>query len=121
MRTIPRLLLLIVTLLLCSAGPQGQARKTFRVWVFADAHVGSDRKNGRDSLATAIQQSEAASGFAWDIALELGDMSGEQATPKDPEGAEVVRQFGALKRHRSSVTTVTILKERRRVPLTCTG
>jgi hypothetical protein len=74
--------------------------RTFHVWVFADAHVGTDKTNGRDSLATALQQSEAASGFAWDIALDLGDMSGAQGTPKDDEGKEIVRQFGVLKRHR---------------------
>ncbi len=74
--------------------------KAFRVWVFADAHVGTDKKQGRDSLAEAIRQSESATGFKWDIALDLGDMSGEQGTPKDPEGEEIVRQFGALKQHR---------------------
>jgi Calcineurin-like phosphoesterase len=100
MRTLRLLLLLIVVLLLGSVEPHGQTPKTFRVWVFADAHVGSDKKHGRDSLATALQQSEAASGFAWDIALDLGDMSGAQDTPKDAEGAEVVRQFGVLKHHR---------------------
>jgi hypothetical protein len=72
----------------------------FRVWVFSDAHVGSDKANGRDSLISAIQQSEGASGFEWDIALDLGDISGAQGTPKDAEGQEIVRQFGALKRHR---------------------
>ena len=74
--------------------------KMFRVWVFADAHVGTDKKQGRDSLAEAIRQSESATGFEWDIALDLGDMSGEQGTPKDPEGEEIVRQFSVLKRHR---------------------
>jgi hypothetical protein len=80
--------------------PQGEIPKTFRVWVFADAHVGTDKKQGRESLAGAIRQSESAPGFDWDIALDLGDMSGEQGTPKDPEGEEIVRQFGVLKRHR---------------------
>ena len=101
MRTFPRLLfLLIVVLLLGSVKPYGQARRMFRVWIFADAHVGSDKKHGRDSLATALQHSESVSGFAWDIALDLGDMSGEQATPKDQEGAEIVKQFAVLKKHR---------------------
>jgi hypothetical protein len=68
--------------------------------VFADAHVGSDKKQGRESLAEAIRQSESESGFEWDIALDLGDMSGEQGTPKDPEGEEIVRQFTVLKHHR---------------------
>jgi hypothetical protein len=83
-----------------SAKPRGASPKVFRVWVFADAHVGSDKKQGRESLAEAIRQSESQSGFDWDIALDLGDMSGEQGTPKDPEGEEIVRQFSALTRHR---------------------
>lgn len=74
--------------------------RTFRVWVFSDAHVGTDKEYGRDSLATALQQSETAAGFDWDIALDLGDLSGAQGTPKDAEGQEVVRQFATLKRHR---------------------
>jgi calcineurin-like phosphoesterase family protein len=81
-------------------GAAGPTPKEFRVWVFADAHVGTDKKDGRDSLAEVLRQSESPSGFAWDIALDLGDVSGEQATPKDPEGEEIVRQFGALKQHR---------------------
>jgi hypothetical protein len=67
---------------------------------FSDAHVGTDKANGRDSLATAIQQSEGTSGFEWDIALDLGDISGAQGDTQRREGQEVVRQFGALKRHR---------------------
>ena len=74
--------------------------RTFRVWVFSDAHVGTDKKNGRESLATALRQSKSDTGFPWDIALDLGDMSGEQGTPQDPEGEEVVRQFGVLQHHR---------------------
>jgi hypothetical protein len=73
----------------------------FRVWVFSDAHVGRDKKNGqRDSLAEAIRQSELPTGFEWDIALDLGDMSGDVGLPKDAEGEEIVRQFGVLKKHR---------------------
>src|SRR5882762_3729752 len=91
-------------LLAQDAPKTGKARdaapKVFRVWVFADAHVGTDKKHERESLAEAIRQSESATGFAWDIALDLGDMSGVQGTPKDPEGEEVVRQFSALKQHR---------------------
>jgi hypothetical protein len=82
-----------------TAQPHGETSRTFRVWVFSDAHVGTDKKQGRESLADPLQQSESAPGFDWDIALDLGDMSGEQGTPKDPEGEEIVRQFGVLKRH----------------------
>jgi hypothetical protein len=80
--------------------PQAETPRTFRVWVFSDAHVGTDRDGGRESLAEAIRQSEAPSGFDWDIALDLGDLSGAQGTPKDAEGEEVVRQLGALNKHR---------------------
>ncbi len=39
-------------------------------------------------------------GFDWNIALDLGDMCGDVGLPKDAEGQEIVRQFGALKKHR---------------------
>jgi metallophosphoesterase superfamily enzyme len=76
--------------------------KTLRVWVFSDAHVGRDQQygNGRESLATALRQSESTSGFDWDIALDLGDLCGDVGLPKNAEGAEIVRQFGVLKKHR---------------------
>jgi len=78
------------------------AARKLRVWVFSDAHVARDEKygNGRESLAEALQQSESQSGFEWDIALDLGDISGDVGLPKDPEGADIVRQFGLLKKHR---------------------
>src|SRR5262249_30898385 len=81
---------------------QAAQPQQFRVWVFSDAHVGRDLQygNGRESLADALRQSESASGFDWDIALDLGDISGELDVPGDPEGAEIVRQFGVLKKHR---------------------
>ena len=100
MRILRLLFLSIVVSLLAPVRAHGATPAKFRVWVFSDAHVGSDKANGRESLITAIQQSEGASGFDWDIALDLGDMSGAQGTPKDEEGQEIVRQFGALKRHR---------------------
>jgi hypothetical protein len=84
-----------------NANLKGGSPTRFRVWVFSDAHVGRDKKNGaRDSLAEAISQSESASGFDWNIALDLGDMSGDVGLPKDSEGEEIVRQFGVLKKHR---------------------
>jgi hypothetical protein len=85
-----------------NAKPVGELAKTFRVWVFSDAHVARDKKfgNGRESLADALRQSESTSGFDWDIALNLGDISGDVGLPKDSEGEEIVRQFGALKKHR---------------------
>jgi hypothetical protein len=82
------------------AGAGSPPPRTFHLWVFADAHVGTDRTNGRDSLASALRQSESSTGFAWDIALDLGDMSGAQGTPQDEEGKEIVRQFAVLRQHR---------------------
>ena len=71
----------------------------FRLWAFGDAHVGTDKRFGRESLAEAIRQSE--SDFAWDIAVDAGDMSGaHHSLPDDEEGREVRRQFGALRTHR---------------------
>jgi hypothetical protein len=96
----PRPALTIAACLLFGLARAGTSSpRTFHVWVFADAHVGTDKAHGRDSLATALQQSETETGFAWDIALDLGDVSGAQDTPKDDEGKELVRQFGVLRRH----------------------
>jgi hypothetical protein len=68
-------------------------------WSRSDAVAPSP--DGRESLATALRQSEAAdTGFPWDVALDLGDLSGAQGTPKDEEGKDVVRQFSVLRHHR---------------------
>jgi len=73
----------------------------FNLWAFGDAHVGTDlRRAGRESLADTIRQVEGPDGFDWDIAVDIGDMSGGQDTPQDDEGQEVVRQLGALTKHR---------------------
>ena len=76
----------------------------FRLWAFGDAHVGTDLKEGRHSLSYALRTSEQggdAGGppFSWDIAVDIGDMSGGQAVPEDEEGEEVVRQLGVLEDH----------------------
>ena len=78
----------------------------FRLWAFGDAHVGTDRRFGRASLAEAISQSEyggsdGGAAFDWDIAVDVGDMSGaHHHLPDDAEGLELRRQFGSLRRHR---------------------
>src|SRR6187402_1555088 len=100
MRSLHLLLLSIAVVALAPGRAHGETPGTFRVWVFSDAHVGTDKAHGRDSLATALQQSESSAGFDWDIALDLGDMSGGQSTPVDSEGQEIVRQFAVLRRHR---------------------
>ena len=78
---------------------------TFRLWASGCCHVGTDlRVSGRESLAEAIRQAEeggeeGGAPFEWDIAVHLGDFSGSQTPPQDEEGEEVVRQFGASRRH----------------------
>ena len=78
-------------------------KETFNLWAFGDAHVGSDLKHGRESLATALMQSEQKTNetepFSWDLAVNVGDLSGEQGLPTDAEGQEIVRQFSILKKH----------------------
>lgn len=79
--------------------------KTLNIWVFGDAHVGTDLPRGRESLAEALHTSEnggaeGGSSFDWEIAIDIGDMSGGQTVPEDGEGEEVVRQFGVLTRHK---------------------
>ena len=84
--------------------PRGLVKMTLVVWTTADAHVGTDIKYDRRSLAEAILQSELGGdeggpAFDWDIMLHLGDLSGAQTSPNDEEGAEVVRQFAASTKH----------------------
>src|SRR6266446_1760116 len=91
------------TLAACQVKNARSAGNTFPLWAFRDAHVGTDDRNGRKSLAEAIAQSEfgAKEGgpFDWDIAINVGDMSGAQDLPLDEEGEEIVRQFQILKKH----------------------
>ncbi len=75
-----------------------EAPKVFRLWAIGDAHVGTDLRRKRESLADAIRQSEQE--FEWDIALNVGDFSGSQTPPEDEEGREVVRQYSAAQKHR---------------------
>jgi hypothetical protein len=97
-----------------------KAADTFRLWVFSDAHVATDKavsdaiRNGMtfippagypESLANALRQSEEGSelggpAFHWDIALDLGDNAGLWDLPDDKQGEEVVRQYGVLRKHR---------------------
>ena len=83
----------------------GESRP-LRLWAFGDAHVGTDKLHGRSSLAEAISQSEfggveGGPAFPWDIAIDVGDMSGaHHSLPDDAEGEEVVKQLSALRTHR---------------------
>ena len=79
--------------------------RTLRLWVSACAHVGTDLRFKRESLAEAIRHSEqgtpgGAPAFEWDLALVLGDLSGNQGSPSDEEGREVLRQMAAAQQHR---------------------
>lgn len=78
--------------------------RQFRLWAIGDAHVGTDLKHKRESLAAAIRQSEnggeGGPSFDWDIALNVGDFSGNQGPPTDEEGREVVWQYNAVTKHR---------------------
>ena len=80
------------------------AARSFTLWVFGDAHVGTDLTIGRTSLADGLRTTERGGPdggppFGWDIAVDIGDMSGGQDVPQDPEGEEVVRQFSVLEEH----------------------
>jgi len=107
---LPITIFLAIVLALCSpllATARSLSDGTFKVWVFSDPHVGTDIKKGYESMAEAIRQSESAQTghnsspeFDWDIAICLGDFAGGFDAPSDEEGAEVVRQFSALKSHR---------------------
>jgi hypothetical protein len=86
-------------------GTTRKREKLFKLWAFGDAHVGTDLKVHRESLADAIRQSEfggkdGGPPFDWNIAINVGDMSGAGNLPEDAEGAEVVRQYSALMKHK---------------------
>lgn len=76
-------------------------RKMLSLWAISDAHVGTDIRFGRRSLVEAIEQSEdPVDGFEWDVAVNLGDFSGNQTAPDDEEGRLVVEQYAAATKHR---------------------
>jgi hypothetical protein len=112
-----------MTMSVASGSASGAGRisaGTFQLWVFTDPHVATDKavsaaiRNGLafvppvgypESLATALRQSEdggelGGPPFHWDIALDLGDNAGLWSMPDDVQGAEVVRQYSALRMHR---------------------
>jgi len=86
--------------------PTKSVSSPLHLWAFGDAHVGTDKRFGRRSLAEAISQSEfggsdGGSSFPWDIAIDVGDMSGAQfSVPDDTEGEEITQQFSVLRKHR---------------------
>jgi hypothetical protein len=77
----------------------------WNLWAFGDAHVGTDLRFKRKSLADALAQSEfggreGGPAFDWDLAVNVGDLSGAQGPLTDEEGREVVEQFATLTKHR---------------------
>lgn len=79
--------------------------ESLRVWACGCSHVAADHAAGRESLGSAIRQSETGDGdahlaFPWDISVNLGDFSAAFGLPTEEEGREIVRQFGELKHHR---------------------
>ncbi len=78
--------------------------REFNVWSWGDTHVGTELRHGISRLADVLRASEdggpdKAPAIPWDIAIDVGDMSGGQGVPEDEEGEEIVRQFGVLKNH----------------------
>ena len=72
--------------------------ETLKIWASGCAHVSFDKRHGRDSLGEAIAQAEA--GFDWDFGINVGDFSAAFGLPTVEEADEILRQFGALERHR---------------------
>jgi uncharacterized protein len=102
----PRTLCVALTLLWCTSDVQcaDPSPRAFRVWAASCSHVPADIRRGRESLATAIRQSEGlidgAPGFDWDIMIDAGDLSAHQTPPGDKDGRELLRQYRALTKHR---------------------
>ena len=71
---------------------------TLRVWASGCAHVSFDKRHGRESLADALKHAETE--FDWDIGINVGDFSAAFGLPTEDEGAEIIRQFSALQKHR---------------------
>jgi len=68
------------------------------IWIFGDAHVHTEIRNGYLSLESAIKDSliggdEGGESFEWDIALNTGDYKGAQDCPKAASAQTIVAQF----------------------------
>lgn len=71
-------------------------KKTFKLWAFGDAHIATDLRFGRNSLKEAVEQIKS---MDWDIAVNVGDMSGSQGLPDDEEGKLVADSYQCLVHH----------------------
>ena len=95
---------LCLPLLIGDAQSADPSPREFRVWATSCSHVPADIRQGRESLATAIRQSEGqiegAQAFQWDIMIDAGDLSAHQTPPGDEDGRELLRQYRAMTKHR---------------------
>ncbi len=75
----------------------------FILWAFGDAHIATDMRRNRNSMKEAIEQIEYGNNDCpavdWDIAINVGDMSGSQGLPDDEEGQMVADSYLYLKKH----------------------
>ena len=85
------MLALLVTTAIAPVSARRGAQDLPRLGIRLTLSVGTDKAHGRESLAIALRQSESVPELEWDIALDLGDLSGAQGTPQDEEGQEIVR------------------------------
>ncbi|MEO2012872.1 MAG: CocE/NonD family hydrolase [Fuerstiella sp.] len=96
--------LLFLPLLTAEVHGADPSPRAFRVWATSCSHVPADIRRGRESLATAIRQSEGqvagVPAFDWDIMIDAGDLSAHQTPPGDKDGRELLRQYRAMTKHR---------------------
>tara|TARA_R110002096_G_scaffold187584_14_gene367089 strand:- start:565 stop:1794 length:1230 start_codon:yes stop_codon:yes gene_type:complete len=102
MRIFPTTASLSVILVLFPQFSQSEEKPTqgFHVWATSCCHVPADIKKGRESLGSAIRQSEGPNGFDWDIMIDAGDLSSSQFPPIDEDGHELQIQYRSLTKHR---------------------
>lgn len=77
------------------------------IWATSDPHVERDIKEGRESIADPIRQSEGKSGFDWDAMLILGDFAASKGLPDKSIADEVVRQLRSVEKH--SINDIYVL------------
>jgi hypothetical protein len=87
------------------------AAKQLRLWAIGDARrhrsaaAASRWPRPFGSRSRAARTARRPSD--WDIAISVGDFSGNQRPPEDDEGAEVVRQYAAATKHRARTSTTS--------------
>ncbi len=103
-RTLKRVYWASATVLVAVTFANAETPRQFAVWATSCSHVPADIRNGRESLAEVIRQSEGleqnAPAFDWDIMIDAGDLSAHQTPPGDKDGRELIRQYRAMTKHR---------------------